>query len=84
MFQFECCGTNNASDWIRENVLDKLPMSCCRPLNGAVDQAFCNLNSTNLFRIGCLTNFGVVIKAHAVQLGGVGLGVAFVQVTNGF
>ena len=78
--QFECCGINKNEDWNKPLHYAGLPMSCCKTVVGAIGNSTCNANSTNLYQNGCLPAFGSFIKSHAVQLGGVGLGVAFVQV----
>lgn len=80
-FQFECCGASNATDWLIA-MDQKLPMSCCKTKYGELDSSMCNVNSTNLFTDGCLWKFQGFVRAHAVQLGGVGIGIAFVQVSS--
>ena len=60
-------------------------MSCCSsPLQGQVGQTFCATNSTNLNPNSCAVAFGTFIKSHAVQLGGAGLTIAFMQVNMSF
>ncbi|XP_076234097.1 uncharacterized protein LOC143179014 [Calliopsis andreniformis] len=77
---FDCCGTNAASDWI--NTLDGLPVSCCIDPVGAIESSNCTLNSSNLRSEGCYQKFLSFIKSHALQLGGVGIGIAFIQLTG--
>ncbi|XP_003704490.1 CD63 antigen [Megachile rotundata] len=71
---FHCCGTNNASEWMA--VLQSIPASCCDNL---VKEANCTLTSPTLHPNGCYGGFLSFIKSHAVQLGGVGIGIAVVQ-----
>ncbi|KAK2579292.1 hypothetical protein KPH14_008250 [Odynerus spinipes] len=79
---FKCCGVTNLTDWKAEFKTDDLPMSCCRPETGAIGHTICNSTSPNVYSDGCLYKFQYFIKSHAVQLGGVGLGIAFVQVAG--
>jgi len=75
---FECCGVQNTTDWL-DKLNNTVPMYCCSEVYGIANVSYCNVNSPNLFQEGCLIKFERFIGAHAVQLGGVGLGVAFVQ-----
>ncbi|XP_011495693.1 PREDICTED: CD63 antigen [Ceratosolen solmsi marchali] len=81
---FECCGTNNPTEWTRLLGNDTLPTSCCPTQNlkdlGTIST--CHINSTNVYKVGCLPALESFVKAHAVQLGGAGLGIAFVQATG--
>ncbi|XP_043283335.1 tetraspanin-6-like [Venturia canescens] len=79
---FHCCGVDGAEDWVKHLVTNnsEMPMSCCLPQNGIIGEATCNVNSTNLYHAGCLTKFVSFIGGHAVQLGGVGLGIAYIQI----
>ncbi|XP_043603809.1 CD63 antigen-like isoform X2 [Bombus pyrosoma] len=76
---FDCCGTINASDWVTIGHMDKtdIPASCC--INEAgVEPKNCSLTSAVVHQ-GCYNKFLSFVKSHAMQLGGVGLGIAFVQ-----
>lgn len=64
---------------------DKLvPISCCGRAIGAVGNDTCTIeegeNNDRMFQTGCLVAFGDFIKGHALTIGGVGIGFAFVQV----
>lgn len=73
---FECCGTTGPSEWTEVLGNDTLPATCCSsPSSGSS----CRVNSTNVYTVGCLPAVETFVKAHAVQLGGAGLGIAFVQ-----
>lgn len=68
------------TDWeIRFDNSD-LPMSCCRPQQGKIGTSVCNITVNYVYPDGCLNKFQQYIKSHAVQLGGVGLGIATIQV----
>lgn len=55
-----------------------IPASCC--IDGAgVEPKNCSLASAVVHQ-GCYNKFLSFVKSHAMQLGGVGLGIAFVQV----
>jgi hypothetical protein len=79
MFQLECCGNNDYRDW--EDVFhnDSLPLSCCPRSPVVVGVDFCNTTS-QMYHEGCLKRFGTFVMNHAAVLGGVGVGIAFIQV----
>lgn len=78
---FHCCGTHKPDEWT--NILDTtdggLPVSCCATQVGAIQSTNCTLQSSNHYKEGCYNEFVSSIKSHALQLGGVGIGIAFVQ-----
>jgi hypothetical protein len=80
LFQLDCCGNNNYSDWELVFNSTSLPMSCCSPSHAAVGKDECNINSELLHREGCLKRFGAFVMDHAAMLGGAGIGIAFIQV----
>lgn len=75
--EFDCCGTHNATDW--ENSIKAIPISCCDAPVGATNSTNCTLDSAGLHHQGCYHNFLSFIAAHALQLGGVGIGIAIIQ-----
>ncbi|KAG6802585.1 hypothetical protein HZU73_01420 [Apis mellifera caucasica] len=77
---FNCCGTKNASDWM--NTISALPLSCCNIEMGAVGSVNCTLGSPTLHSQGCYSEFVSFVNSHALQLGGVAIGIAFVQLTG--
>ncbi|XP_054000590.1 uncharacterized protein LOC128888023 [Hylaeus anthracinus] len=79
---FHCCGTTNASDWQIMLHTQAIPVSCCDVQVGAMETANCTTSSPTLHHDGCYTKFVSFIKSHAVQLGGVGIGIAIVQLTG--
>lgn len=78
--EFECCGVKNRTDWMTALNTDDLPVSCCRHETGKIGNSTCNISSPNVYPNGCLYTFEQFIKSHAMQLGGVGLGIALIQV----
>ncbi|XP_046427771.1 CD63 antigen-like [Neodiprion fabricii] len=80
--KLRCCGTNEPKDWQLYFANDSLPMTCCDPQAGAAGTVSCKLNSTSelhVHDVGCAPAFLDFVKVHALQLGGVGFGVAFLQ-----
>lgn len=77
---FDCCGTTNATDWEPFSATGVIPASCCGDslLMGS-KSTNCTVSSPDLHRDGCYHKFLSFIKSHALQLGGVGIGIAFVQ-----
>lgn len=79
MFQMECCGNNNYTDWKDVYHNDSLPLSCCR--RSEIVVGFDNCSTTSeMYHKGCLEEFGKFVMNHAAVLGGAGVGIAFVQV----
>lgn len=82
---FDCCGVKNASDWSdilnqsSNTTVKNLPVSCCDVQMGTVGMVNCTLTSNTLHSKGCYKSFLSFISAHAMQLGGVGIGIACVQ-----
>ncbi|KAL7297809.1 hypothetical protein TKK_0008842 [Trichogramma kaykai] len=88
---FRCCGVNKPEDWEArisnktERALD-LPLSCCKPgvsgackLNGTLEFDFSANDNLTYWNVGCIESMTGFAKEHALQLGGAGLGLAFVQ-----
>ncbi|KZC11627.1 PREDICTED: CD63 antigen-like [Dufourea novaeangliae] len=75
--EFDCCGTVNATDW--NDSLNAMPVSCCDNQVGAIGTTNCTLSSSTLHHEGCYHKFLSFIGSHALQLGGVGIGIAIVQ-----
>lgn len=80
---FKCCGVDNSTDWSGVFKTGDLPQSCCQLETNkfipVMDTTVCNTTSLNIHPRGCLDEFQYSIKSHAIQLGGVGLGIAFIQ-----
>ncbi|KDR06367.1 CD63 antigen [Zootermopsis nevadensis] len=74
-----CCGTNGAEDWF--NVYYKnhtLPDTCCP------NASPCEYSNKDHYVDGCLSLLEDKVKHYALLLGGVGIGVAFIQVNMQF
>jgi len=74
---YECCGTNNATDWeatwFYKNHTDSFPSSCCK---NQTAEGFCK-DST--FERGCFDALAAAGKSHLVIIAGVALGIAVLQ-----
>ena len=70
--EFQCCGIHSPSDWGNSSI----PQSCCKT-------AGCNTTDPNeIYKEGCLDKFTEFVKEKIVIIGGIGIGLAFVQVRN--
>lgn len=81
--QFKCCGITTYNDWyafLNQNS-SELPLSCCDTA-GITTNFSCvpKHNDTKFFDVGCVQAFGDEIQQHAVTIGGVAIGIAFIQV----
>ncbi|XP_014480566.1 PREDICTED: CD63 antigen-like isoform X2 [Dinoponera quadriceps] len=73
----QCCGMNSPADWIQFGSEDNtIPESCCKELPA---QGKCDANSIHLFEDGCMMRLKAAIESSALILGGVGVGIAIVQ-----
>lgn len=82
--QFDCCGTNNYTEWIpifNNDTDTQIPLTCCKIPNGVVGILKCNgvMEDHNLRVHGCLNSFSNYIRAHAVSLGAAGIAFAIIQ-----
>lgn len=83
VLQFDCCGTNNATEWMSPKVnMSGIPMSCCYDVVGAVGTSNCTVESPNLHRIGCIDAFANFAEEHAAKIAGVGIGLGIIQVSS--
>lgn len=76
--EFECCGVNNYSDWTTVAKLNRtdLPKSCCKEKD-------CDVTKTaEIYSKGCATTLEDWLKDNVAIIGGVGIGLAFVQVVG--
>lgn len=77
---FDCCGTNGPKDWTNSTLhTNGIPVSCCTEVMGAIGATYCNATAPTLHQNGCYPKFLSYVKSHAVQLGSVGIGIAFIQ-----
>uniref|UniRef100_A0A0B7B6P4 Tetraspanin n=1 Tax=Arion vulgaris TaxID=1028688 RepID=A0A0B7B6P4_9EUPU len=70
--EFACCGANNSHDWTNEHL--PVPKSCCISTNcdPTIDKY--------IYTKGCANEFEDWLKEKVGIIGGVGIGLAFVQV----
>jgi len=90
---FECCGVKNYTDWIRSTekpnganlTAGALPDSCCRENTEGCGAGMAkNYNSTVMWDAdqGCLQGFEEWVMDNIYIVGGVGIGLAFVQIVG--
>ncbi|XP_012057731.1 PREDICTED: CD63 antigen-like [Atta cephalotes] len=73
----QCCGMNNPADWLHVGFRDNtVPDSCCKEIPA---QSRCDLNSIHVNSDGCMMKLQSAIENNAMILGGVGIGVALIQ-----
>ncbi|KAI5634666.1 tetraspanin family domain-containing protein [Phthorimaea operculella] len=78
--EFECCGVNNASDWLAPldtTLTGGVPLSCCKVPAGTTGQFTCN--TTVAMGTGCATAFGDWARSHAGSIGAAGVFLVLVQ-----
>ncbi|XP_074093816.1 CD63 antigen isoform X1 [Cotesia typhae] len=73
---FKCCGIGGSGDWANLYPNTELPNSCCHEV--AFNQK-CDSNSITVSTEGCMNKLKSAIEDKAVILGGVGIGIALVQ-----
>lgn len=73
---FKCCGINGTADWKAVFNSDELPYTCCE--NNSKDEK-CTVESDNVFERGCLPLLKEVLKSKAYVIGGIGVGIALIQ-----
>jgi len=79
---FKCCGVNNYTDWSGKlNKTNDVPDSCCKTItkNCGAGQA---KNPTKIYTAPCVTAFKDWVLKNIYIIGGVGIGLAFVQVVG--
>lgn len=71
---------NGPTDWPQTGFPDNtLPDSCCKELPSP---GKCDLNSVHIYDSGCMVRLQGAIESSALILGGVGVGIAVVQVIS--
>lgn len=81
-FQLQCCGMNSFTDWHQyaNFPVNTAPDSCCKEL---ASQTKCDSNSINsMYNEGCMNKLQSAIESNAMILGGVGIGIALIQVSK--
>ncbi|CAL1542373.1 unnamed protein product [Lymnaea stagnalis] len=76
--EFHCCGANSSDDW--EKIANmKPPQSCC---SKAKADCHSPLLPDEIYPEGCVNKFEDWLKDKVAIIGGVGIGLAFVQVVG--
>lgn len=71
---------NTPSDWSHVGFADNvIPDSCCKEVPS---QGKCDLNSIQVHAEGCMIKLQSAIESNAMILGGVGIGIALIQVSS--
>ncbi|RUS87841.1 hypothetical protein EGW08_004374 [Elysia chlorotica] len=79
--EFDCCGVQNYTNWMV--VLPKPPISCCKDSatdNQCAQRSYNDTSAIN--KDGCSETFENYLKNKVAIVGGVGIGLAFVQVVG--
>ncbi|XP_068687489.1 CD63 antigen-like [Montipora capricornis] len=81
--EFDCCGANGYKDYKTMNISGeiKFPPSCCKNATvcpSTFGQAK-NMTDSDFVTKGCVDKFEKYLKDHIFIIGGVGVGVAFLQ-----
>ncbi|XP_061934986.1 CD63 antigen [Apis cerana] len=73
----QCCGIIGATDWAHVGFSDNIvPNSCCKEVP---EGNKCDSNSIHIHSNGCMNNLQSAIEHNALILGGVGIGIAVIQ-----
>ncbi|KAH0949791.1 hypothetical protein HN011_007427 [Eciton burchellii] len=73
----QCCGMNGPTDWPMVGFPgNTVPDSCCKEVPS---QSKCDLNSIHVYSDGCMAKLQSAIENNAMILGGVGIGIALIQ-----
>jgi len=71
---------NGPADWPMVGFSgNTVPDSCCKEVPS---QSKCDLNSVHVYNDGCMTKLQSAIENNAMILGGVGIGIALIQVSS--
>jgi CD63 antigen len=80
---FQCCGVNNYTDWSASGAKlpdGALPDSCCKEnTEGCGAGMLTNFDSDKMNSRGCVSGFEEWVQDNIIIVGGVGIGLAFVQ-----
>uniref|UniRef100_T1II96 Uncharacterized protein n=1 Tax=Strigamia maritima TaxID=126957 RepID=T1II96_STRMM len=71
---FKCCGRNGSDDWKKRG--EPVPNSCCPKVEDK--SVTCTDNTT--FKDGCYDAFTNFISDNITIIGGIGVGIAFIQI----
>jgi hypothetical protein len=75
---------NNYTDWQKhgEWANKKYPKTCCPGMDESGASVQCVDTFNGFYRDGCLKKLTTIIKDNISIIGGIGVGVAFVQVSS--
>ncbi|XP_050445982.1 CD63 antigen-like [Cataglyphis hispanica] len=74
----QCCGMNGPVDWSRIGFEgSNVPESCCKEISSQSNS--CDANSIQVNGDGCMWKLQSAIENNAMILGGVGIGIALIQ-----
>jgi len=73
--KFKCCGVESYTEWTMKN--GSLPNSCCKNT-----KVTCKKGSADFYSDPCLERFTEYVQHNIVKIGGVGLGLAFIQIVG--
>lgn len=74
----QCCGMNSPADWSRVGFVENtVPESCCKEVPSQGSK--CDVNSIHVNGDGCMMKLQYAIENNAMILGGVGIGIALIQ-----
>ncbi|RZF45343.1 hypothetical protein LSTR_LSTR002786 [Laodelphax striatellus] len=78
----QCCGVDGPRGWLTVFPTNNVPGSCCREPPASAN-AFCRntLDDTVIFQDGCYQKLKNKVKDNIVLIMGVGIGVAFIEVS---
>lgn len=82
--RFKCCGVNSYADWATNNnnyENNTVPKSCCKETATSCSGAQSDVPG-NIYTQGCVQGFGQFVKDNIFIIGGVGIGLAFVQIVG--
>ncbi|XP_073230460.1 CD151 antigen-like [Porites lutea] len=79
--EFACCGVDNYTDYFKAGNGTVFPESCCKKgVTGCpTTVSDAKKNPSKLNSKGCLSELEKYLKDHIVVVGGVGIGIAFIQ-----
>jgi len=83
--ELKCCGTDDYLDWGNTTLAasDSVPSSCCKEIKPDCGTGILNKNDTAasaiIYTRGCFNSFSNIIKKNVETVGGVGIGIGFIQ-----
>ncbi|XP_067687337.1 CD63 antigen-like [Haliotis asinina] len=75
---FDCCGADNYTSW--EGILPRPPESCCKSIGSTDCDARSFNNTEGIYTKSCKEGIIDWLKKNVILLGGIGLGLAFIQI----